>query len=115
LGEAGHFFQSYNESDKVSGQRRFYSLKGFVTRSISLSMIFFQNLNVVFGFKIDECFLFKIHSSVFWQKNIQQNCKLFKTFSLRMIISLCGGPYYNLVIHRLKIFRRSLFPNRIFS
>jgi hypothetical protein len=48
---------------EVSPVRVFYSLKGLVTRSISLSIIFFEKLGL--GINVNEGFLFKTHSSHF--------------------------------------------------
>jgi hypothetical protein len=54
----------------------------------------------VFGLKVDKCFLFKIHSSVFGNDFFWQCSTTLKIFVLWIIKLLCG-PTHKLVIHTI--------------
>ena len=99
-----HPFTNYNPRQKVLGQRLFYSLKSTFWLLISWSINFFRNW----------CLIYEIRKIFPWISTLQNfvnnsSLVIISSSNPKIIINLCDGPYYNLVICNVKIFEYSSF------
>jgi uncharacterized membrane protein len=98
---------------KEQNQRPFYSLNGFVTRSISLPINFFRiwclvsRMNVVFSSK--STLQFSKNNFCYWIAGGLKPCVQ------NGIIICVVAPYYNLTIHRTEIFASKLHHGKKYS